>query len=83
MVNFFNGFVTCAQGAEIKDVVAHFNHIRKITNVETIGIGADYDGVDRYFIFEIFFKKVNKICLLEYQLAWKMCQSIRIYLQHY
>ncbi|XP_035733392.1 dipeptidase 1-like isoform X1 [Vespa mandarinia] len=50
MVNFYSGFVNCnkSRNATMQDVVDHINYIRKIVGVNHIGIGADYDGVDKF-----------------------------------
>ncbi|GFG33455.1 hypothetical protein Cfor_03523, partial [Coptotermes formosanus] len=49
MVNFYSNFVQCnkSKNATMDDVVAHINHIRRIAGVNHVGIGSDYDGVDR------------------------------------
>lgn len=49
MVNFYSGFVRCSNPAEasLEDVVAHINHIRAVAGVDHVGIGSDYDGVER------------------------------------
>ncbi|KAL7647918.1 UNVERIFIED_CONTAM: hypothetical protein RMT77_001528 [Armadillidium vulgare] len=47
MVSFYNHFLTCNQEATIKDVVKHINHVRAIAGVDHVGIGADFDGVDK------------------------------------
>ncbi len=36
-----------APSATIEDVVAHVEHVREVAGVEHIGLGGDYDGVDR------------------------------------
>lgn len=33
--------------ATLADVVAHFEHLREVVGVDHIGVGGDYDGVDR------------------------------------
>ncbi|XP_069187531.1 dipeptidase 1 [Procambarus clarkii] len=47
MVSFYNHFLTCSEQASVKDVVAHINHVRKIAGVQHVGIGADFDGVNK------------------------------------
>ncbi|PNF33642.1 Dipeptidase 1 [Cryptotermes secundus] len=49
MVNFYSGFIQCnaSKNATVDDVIAHINHIRKTAGVNHVGIGSDYDGVDR------------------------------------
>ncbi|XP_078067049.1 dipeptidase 2 [Mustelus asterias] len=44
MVNFYPGFVSCQKISNISIVADHFDHIKKIAGIESIGIGADYDG---------------------------------------
>jgi membrane dipeptidase len=33
--------------ARIEDVVAHVEHVREVAGVDHVGLGGDYDGVDR------------------------------------
>ncbi|XP_050735489.1 dipeptidase 1-like [Eriocheir sinensis] len=47
MVSFYTHFLTCSQQASVKDVVDHINHVRKVAGVEHVGIGADFDGVNK------------------------------------
>ncbi|XP_015586910.1 dipeptidase 1 isoform X2 [Cephus cinctus] len=49
MVNFYSGFVNCndLRNATMRDVVDHINYIRNLIGVDHVGIGADYDGVDK------------------------------------
>jgi membrane dipeptidase len=49
MVNFYSDYVQCnkSRNATIDDVVAHINHIRRTSGVNHVGIGSDYDGVER------------------------------------
>ncbi|XP_039990779.1 dipeptidase 1 isoform X2 [Xiphias gladius] len=47
MVNFYNDYVTCSETAKLSDVADHFDHIKKVAGVGTIGFGGDYDGVTR------------------------------------
>nr|XP_053645464.1 dipeptidase 1-like [Cherax quadricarinatus] len=47
MVSFYTHFLTCSETATIKDVVDHINHVRNIAGVEHVGIGADFDGVNK------------------------------------
>ncbi|XP_053685822.1 dipeptidase 1-like [Sabethes cyaneus] len=44
MVNFYPGFIG---GNTIDDVVHHLNYIKSVTGSEHVGIGGDYDGVER------------------------------------
>ncbi len=34
-------------GATLEDVVAHAEHVREVAGIDHIGVGGDYDGVDR------------------------------------
>ncbi|KAG7312955.1 hypothetical protein JYU34_000024, partial [Plutella xylostella] len=47
MVNFFPDFVKCAPNATISDVAEHFHYLKRIIGADYIGIGGDYDGVNR------------------------------------
>lgn len=49
MVNFYSGYVNCTNldDASLEDVVAHINYIRTVAGVDHVGIGGDYDGVDK------------------------------------
>ncbi|XP_071541864.1 dipeptidase 1-like [Panulirus ornatus] len=47
MVSFYNHFLTCSEQATIKDVANHINHVRKIAGIQHVGIGADFDGVNK------------------------------------
>ncbi|KAJ8935203.1 hypothetical protein NQ318_002896 [Aromia moschata] len=46
MVNFYSLFLTCKEAATIADAVAHINHIREVAGVESVGLGAGYDGIN-------------------------------------
>lgn len=54
MANFYNFFLNCDKEncgyddcpANVYDVVAHINHIRKVAGVDHVGIGADFCGVE-------------------------------------
>ncbi|XP_078524723.1 dipeptidase 2-like isoform X2 [Lissotriton helveticus] len=48
MVTFHTEFVSCSSTANVSTVADHFDHIRKIAGPTSIGIGGDYDGVDRF-----------------------------------
>lgn len=56
MVVFFNEFANCGPTADIKDVVLHIEYIRKLIGVDFIGLGSDFDGVDRLSYFNLLFK---------------------------
>jgi membrane dipeptidase len=47
-VNFNCPFLTTQKPphATVADVVAHIDHIRKITSIDAIGIGSDFDGIE-------------------------------------
>lgn len=55
MVNFYSGFVTPTEQLRkndkdpgtLNDVVDHIEHIIKVTGIDHVGIGADFDGVGR------------------------------------
>jgi membrane dipeptidase len=52
MVNFYSGYVKCGGddslgNAKLSDVADHIEHIAKVAGWEHVGIGGDYDGVDR------------------------------------
>jgi len=46
MVNFFSYFLTCSNHSTLNDVIGHINHIRNIAGVDSVGIGASYDGIN-------------------------------------
>jgi len=46
MVNFFSYFLTCSNHSTLNDVISHINHIRSIAGVDSVGIGASYDGIN-------------------------------------
>ncbi|KAL5272988.1 hypothetical protein ACFFRR_000017 [Megaselia abdita] len=46
MVAFYPHFVSCSENANLRDVVAHINHIRDVAGIDHVGIGAGYDGVN-------------------------------------
>ncbi|XP_023321043.1 dipeptidase 1 isoform X2 [Eurytemora carolleeae] len=45
MVNFFSYFLTCSNHSTLNDVISHINHIRRIAGIDSVGIGASYDGI--------------------------------------
>jgi len=49
MVNFYSCFLTdsCTTEDDSLDVVKHINHIRRVAGVNHVGIGGDYNGIDR------------------------------------
>ncbi|XP_047544638.1 uncharacterized protein LOC125076939 [Vanessa atalanta] len=46
MVNFYTSFLTCKDTATVQDAIEHINHIRDIAGVESVGLGAGYDGIN-------------------------------------
>jgi membrane dipeptidase len=46
MVNFFSYFLTCSNHSTLNDVVNHINHIRNVAGIDSVGIGASYDGIN-------------------------------------
>lgn len=46
-VNFYPAFLTHENEARLSDVVLHITHIAEVAGVESIGIGSDFDGIDR------------------------------------
>jgi microsomal dipeptidase-like Zn-dependent dipeptidase len=82
MVNFYNGFVSCGDAASVQNVVDHLNHIKNVIGADHIGIGSDYDGVNKYLQIRLsssFSKSLLKISinLKECLKAWTMSPSIR------
>lgn len=47
MATFVPYFITSAERATIDDVVAHLQHLREVMGIDHVGLGGDYDGVDR------------------------------------
>ncbi|XP_053604772.1 uncharacterized protein LOC128671946 [Plodia interpunctella] len=46
MVNFYTSFLTCKETATVQDAIAHINHIREVAGVDSVGLGAGYDGIN-------------------------------------
>ncbi|CAK1603158.1 unnamed protein product [Parnassius mnemosyne] len=46
MVNFYTSFLTCSETATVQDAIAHINHIRNVAGVDSVGLGAGYDGIN-------------------------------------
>uniref|UniRef100_A0A3B4BC26 Dipeptidase n=1 Tax=Periophthalmus magnuspinnatus TaxID=409849 RepID=A0A3B4BC26_9GOBI len=44
MVNFHSNFISCKREANISLVADHFDHIKNIIGVDSIGIGSDFEG---------------------------------------
>ncbi|XP_047741726.1 uncharacterized protein LOC108677536 [Hyalella azteca] len=47
MVSFYNPFLTCNETATLHDVIRHIKHIVKVAGVDHVGIGADFDGINK------------------------------------
>ncbi|XP_063240856.1 dipeptidase 1-like [Bacillus rossius redtenbacheri] len=47
MVTFYNFFVKCGPVATVADVAEHINYIKNLIGVDHIGVGADFDGINR------------------------------------
>jgi len=46
MINFFSYFITCSNVSSLNDVIAHINHVREVAGIDSVGIGASYDGIN-------------------------------------
>lgn len=46
-VNFYPHFLSSDEEASLNHVVKHISHIADIAGVESIGLGSDFDGIDR------------------------------------
>merc|ERR1719334_1989475 len=46
MINFFSYFITRSNVSSITDVIAHINHVREVAGIDSVGIGASYDGIN-------------------------------------
>ncbi|XP_047000941.1 dipeptidase 1-like [Schistocerca americana] len=46
MVNFYSRFLTCSQDATVADAAAHIEHVRRVAGVDSVGLGAGYDGIN-------------------------------------
>ncbi|XP_076053747.1 dipeptidase 1-like [Oratosquilla oratoria] len=47
MVSFFADHIACGQEANVSHVAAHINHVRDIAGIDHVGIGADFDGINK------------------------------------
>ncbi|XP_050361358.1 dipeptidase 1-like isoform X1 [Nymphalis io] len=47
MVNFFPDFVKCSPNATLSDVAEHFHYIKRMIGADYVGVGGDFDGVNR------------------------------------
>ncbi|KAJ9600120.1 hypothetical protein L9F63_009596, partial [Diploptera punctata] len=46
MINFYSQFLTCHKKATADDAIAHINHVRNVAGVDSVGLGAGYDGIN-------------------------------------
>lgn len=46
-INFYPPFLTNSKKAKIKDIIRHIDYIRKLTGKRHIGLGSDFDGIDK------------------------------------
>lgn len=46
-VNFYPAFLTPEPEARLSDVIKHIRHIAEVAGVEVIGLGSDFDGIDK------------------------------------
>lgn len=53
MVTFYNYFVKCGPQASVSDVAEHIYYIRNLIGVDHIGVGGDFDGINKYVEDEI------------------------------
>lgn len=44
MVNLHSNFISCKNEANISRVADHFDHIKRVIGVDSIGIGSDFEG---------------------------------------
>lgn len=51
MVTFYNYFVKCGSQATVSDVAEHIYYIRNLIGVDHIGVGGDFDGINKYVRF--------------------------------
>lgn len=59
MVTFYNYFVKCGPQASISDVAEHIYYIRNLIGVDHIGVGGDFDGINKYVGDEISRRGIN------------------------
>ena len=58
MVTFYNYFVKCGSQATVSDVAEHIYYIRNLIGVDHIGVGGDFDGINKYVYFLLFFLEI-------------------------
>lgn len=59
MVTFYNYFVKCGPQASVSDVAEHIYYIRNLIGVDYIGVGGDFDGINKYVENEISQCEIN------------------------
>ncbi|XP_048263611.1 dipeptidase 1-like isoform X1 [Bombus affinis] len=47
MVTFYNYFVKCGSQATVSDVAEHIYYIKNLIGVDHIGVGGDFDGINK------------------------------------
>lgn len=47
MVNFYNTYISCQDTATLQDVADHIDYLKNVAGVDHVGIGGDYDGVEK------------------------------------
>ncbi|XP_071538215.1 dipeptidase 1-like [Panulirus ornatus] len=47
MVSFYADHVSCTEPANVTHVAKHINHIREVAGIDHVGIGADFDGINK------------------------------------
>lgn len=68
MVAFYNEFLSCGKSANIKDVIRHIEHIRNLIGADHIGLGGDFNGVDRFDFY----------CYLEHTIVYTVYIILKI-----
>lgn len=48
MITFYNYFVKCGEQATVADVAEHIYHIKNLIGVDHVGVGGDFDGINKY-----------------------------------
>ncbi|XP_055504323.1 dipeptidase 1-like [Leucoraja erinacea] len=47
MVNFYPNFISCEETATLSQVADHLDYIRHVAGADYVGIGSDFDGIER------------------------------------
>ena len=47
MITFYNYFVKCGEKATVQDVAEHIYHIKNLIGVDHVGVGGDFDGINK------------------------------------